>query len=129
MEQLENPVLAPHCSLLSGFLTCGVPAPWSSGGHWTAESDSPWLPNELQTKQPIICVHKQLINALNRSNYVYLAVLAKFHAGQLCSAGWNCLLQRLNGGLGFSPVEIYLFKNKIFHYFFLLIEDVLSQMF
>lgn len=25
------------------------------------------------------------------SNSVYLAVLAKFHAGQLCSAGWTCL--------------------------------------
>lgn len=88
---------------------------------WPRDSDvwqSPWLPNELQTKQPIICVHKQLINALNMSNYVYLAVLAKFHAGQLCSAGLNCLLRRLNAGLGFSPVETELFKNKIFHFFF-----------
>lgn len=62
------------------------------------------------------------------SNYVYLAVLAKFHAGQLCSAGLNCLLRRLNAGLGFSPVEIELFKNKIFHFFFFLIEDILSHM-
>lgn len=45
-----------------------------------------------KTKQPIICAHKQLINTLNMSNYVYLGILAKFHAGQLYSASLISLL-------------------------------------
>lgn len=74
-----------------------------------------------KTKQPIICVHKQLINTLNMSNYVYLGILAKFHAGQLYSASLNSVYWRtvrLNGWLGFFLLKLYVIENKTFHIFF-----------
>lgn len=69
-----------------------ITAQWSYYGYWTAVSNRiVGFLMSCETKQPIICVHKQLINTLNMSNYVYLAILAKFHAGQLYSASLNSL--------------------------------------
>jgi len=62
-----------------------------------------------KTKQPIVCVRKQLISTLNMSNYVYLGILAKFHAGQLYSASLNSLLLKkcqAEWMVGFFPVAI-----------------------
>lgn len=57
------------------------------------------------------------------SNYVYLGILAKFHAGQLYSASLislllkKCQAEWMVGG--FFLLKLYLIENEVFHFFFL----------
>lgn len=75
-----------------------------------------------KAKQPIICVHKQLINALNMSNYVYLGILAKFHAGQLYPASLNSpLLKKCQAewmaGVVFAIEMVFNWKQECSQFF------------